>query len=179
MAPPSRRIEVDPFYERAVTQEPSMRAPARTELYESETIQRMPPPPRRYIEASEVEMMEGPYRHREASRRPIEVEHRPGPQYEEMGPPREYPPARSYSMRPEGVRREIPEGYVRHESIQPVAVRGSQQPRFREVSVVYQEPFDEHQYISAPQSRRYVEEGPMEVGPEAYAGEGRHVYARY
>jgi hypothetical protein len=167
MAPPSRRIEVDPYYE-----------PARTELYEEEIIQRMPPPPRRYVEASEAEMIESPYRHREASRRPVEVEYRPGPQYEEMGPPREYPSVRSYSMRPEGARREIPEGYVRHESIQPVPVRASQ-PRFREVSVVHQEPFDERHYISGPPSRRYVEEGPIEVAPEPYAGEARHVYARY
>lgn len=156
-----------------------MRAPARTELYEGEAIPRMPPPPRRYIEAPEAEMMESGYRQREASRRPIEVEHGPGPQYEEMGPRREYAPARAYSMRPEGVRREIAEGYVRHESIQPAAARGPQQRRFREVSVVYHEPLEEHQYISAPQSRRYVEEGPMEAGPEAYAGEGRQVYARY
>ena len=180
MAPPSRRAEVDPFYERAVTREPTMRAPARADMYEEGGMQRMPmpPPPRRYVEAADVEMMESPYRQREASRRPAEVEYRAVPQYEEMGPPREYPSARSYSMRPEVVRREIPEGYVRHESIQPAAVRASQ-PHYREVSVVHQEPFDERRYISGPPGRRYVEEGPMEVGPEAYAGEPRHVYARY
>jgi hypothetical protein len=177
MAPPSRRVEVEPYYERAVTREPTMRAPARTELYEEEAVQRMPPPPRRYIEASEGEMMESPYRQREPSRRPVEVEYRAAPQYEEMGPPREYAPARSYSMRPEIVRREVPEGYVRHESIQPSAVRASQ-PRFREVSVV-QEPFDDRRYIGAPQSRRYVEEGAIEVAPEGYVGEARRMYTRY
>jgi hypothetical protein len=178
MAPPSRRVEVEPYYERAVTREPTMRAPAHTELYEEEAIQRMPPPPRRYVEASEPEMIESPYRQRELSRRPVEVEYRPVPQYEEMGPPREYAPARSYSMRPEVVRRELPEGYVRHESIQPPSVRVSQ-PRYREVSVVHQEPFDERRYISAPQGRRYIEEGPIEVAQEPYAAEPRRVYSRY
>ncbi|KAF1942270.1 hypothetical protein EJ02DRAFT_454467 [Clathrospora elynae] len=179
MAPPIRRMEVDPYYERAVTREPTMRAPARNELYEEEAVQMMPPPPRRYVEASEPEMLESPaYRPREVSRRPLDMEYRPVQQYEEMGPPREYAPSRAYSMRPEVVRREVPEGYVRHESIQPTAVRVSQ-PRYREVSVVRQEPFDERRYISAPQSRRYVEEGPVEVAPEQYAGEPRRVYNRY
>ncbi|RMZ70039.1 Zinc finger CCCH-type [Pyrenophora seminiperda CCB06] len=182
MAPPSKRAEGDPFYERAVTREPTIRAPGRTEMYEEGAMQRMPmpmpPPPRRYVEAADAEMMESPYRRREACRRPVEVEYRAIPPYEEMGPPREYQPARSYSMRPEVVRREIPEGYIRHESIQPPVVRASQ-PRYREVSVVHQEPFDDGRYISAPQGRRYVEEGRMEVAPEAYAGEPRHVYTRY
>jgi hypothetical protein len=177
MAPPSRRVEVDPYHERAVTREPTMRAPARTELYEEQPVQRMMPPPRpRYVEA-EPEMIESPYRQREASRRPVEMEYRPVPQYEEMGPPREYASSRSYSMRPEVVRREVPEGYVRHESIQPSVVRVSQ-PRYREVSVVHQEPFEERRYMGAPQSRRYVEEGPIEVAQEPYA-EPRRVYSRY
>lgn len=180
-APSSRRIEVDPYYERAVTREPAMRAPARTELYEEDTVQRMPPPPRRYVEASDVEMIESPsYRQREGSRRPVEVEYRPAPQYEEMGPPqlREYAPSRAYSMRPEVVRREVPEGYVRHESIQPGSVRVSQ-PRYREVSIVHQEPFDDRRYMGAPQSRRYVEEGPIEVAQDQYPAEPRRVYTRY
>ncbi|KAF1836446.1 hypothetical protein BDW02DRAFT_567029 [Decorospora gaudefroyi] len=177
MAPLSRRVEIEPYYERAVTREPTMRAPARTELYEDEPIQRMPPPPRRYVEASEPEMIESPYRPREASRRPVEVEYRPVPQYEEMGPPREYAPARSYSMRPEVVRREVPEGFIRHESIQPSSVRVSQ-PRYREVSAVRQEPADERRYAGVPQGRRYVEEGPVEVVQEPYA-EPRRVYSRY
>ena len=179
MAPPSRRIEVDPFYERAVTREPTMRAPVRAEVYEDEAIQRMPPPPRRYVEAPEGEMIESAYRQREASRRPVEVEYRAGPQFEDMGARREYPSVRAYSMRPEGVRREIPEGYIRHESIQPAGVRAPPS-RYREVSVVHAEGFDERRYMSAVQGRRYIEEGPgMEAGPEGYAGEGRHVYARY
>ncbi|KAJ4334358.1 hypothetical protein N0V87_006901 [Didymella glomerata] len=105
-APPSRRIEVDPYYERAVTREPTMRAPARSEIYEDELGQRMPPPPpRRYMEATEPELIEArPYRQREASRRPVEVEYRPQevierrpvPQFEEMGPP-QYMPSRAYS----------------------------------------------------------------------------------
>ncbi|CAO2653717.1 Nn.00g031280.m01.CDS01 [Neocucurbitaria sp. VM-36] len=179
MAPPSRRVELDPYYERAVTREPTMRAPAHTDLYEEDSVQRMPPPPRRYVEASDVEMIESPtYRQRESSRRPVEVQYRPVSQYEEMGPPREYAPARAYSMRPEVVRREIPEGYVRHESIQPGSVRVSQ-PRYREVSIVHQEPFDDRRYISAPQSRRYVEEGHIEVAQEPYTAEPRRVYTRY
>ncbi|CAA9960315.1 hypothetical protein PTMSG1_03720 [Pyrenophora teres f. maculata] len=180
MAPPSRRAEVEAFSERAGTREPTMRASARTDMYEESGIQRMPmpPPPRRYVQAADVEMTPSPYRQREASRRPGEVEYRPVAQYEDMGPPREYPPARSYSMRPEVVRREIPEGYIRHESIQPPPVGGASQPRYREVSV-HHEGMDERRYISAPISRRYVEEGVMEVGPEGYAGEGRQVYARY
>ncbi|KAH7071903.1 hypothetical protein BKA63DRAFT_534795 [Paraphoma chrysanthemicola] len=172
-APPSstRRIEVDPYFERAVTREPTMRAP-RTQMFDE-----MPPPPRRYVEGPGPEMIEAqPYRQREASRRPIEVEYRP--QFEEMGPPREYAPSRAYSMRPEVVRREVPEGYVRHESIQPGTMRAPQ-PQYREVSIVRQEPVDERRYYSvAPQSRRYVEEEPIEV-QETYAPEPRRVYTRY
>jgi hypothetical protein len=157
-APPSRRMEVDPYYERAVTREPTIRAPARAELYEEDDIQRMPPPPpRRFVEASDVDMIEArPYR-REASHRPIEMEYRPQevlerrpvPQYEDMGPPREYMPTRAYSVRPEVVRREVQEGYVRHESVQPGHIRVSAAPRYREVSVVHQEPFDERRYTTS------------------------------
>lgn len=171
-APPSsRRVEVDPYYERAVTREPTMRA-HRAELFEDDAGMRMPPPPRRYVEGPGPELIEAqPYRQREASRRPMEVEYRP--QYEEMGPPREYVPSRAYSMRPEVVRREVPEGYVRHESIQPGSMRAPQ-PQYREVSIVHQEPVDERRYYSAaPQARRYVEEEPIEV-PEP-----RRVYTRY
>jgi hypothetical protein len=177
VAPPTRRIEVDPYYERAVTREPTMRAP-RTEMYEEDTMQRMPPPPRRYVEAQGPEIMEAqPYRQREASRRPIEVEYRP--QYEEMGPPREYVPSRAYSMRPEVVRREAPEGYLRHESIQPGSMRAPQ-PQYREVSIVRQEPVDDRRYYSAaPQARRYVEDEPVEIAQEPYAPEPRRVYTRY
>jgi hypothetical protein len=42
-----------------------------------------------------------------------------------------------------------------------------------------QEPFDERRYIGAPQSRRYVEEGPIEVASEPYVGEPRRTYMRY
>jgi hypothetical protein len=178
VAPPTRRIEVDPYYERAVTREPTMRAP-RTEMYEEDTMQRMPPPPRRYVEAQGPEIIEAqPYRQREASRRPVEVEYRP--QYEEMGPPqREYVPSRAYSMRPEPVRREAPEAYIRHESIQPGSMRAPQ-PQYREVSIVRQEPIDDRRYYSAaPQARRYVEEEPVEIAQEPYAPEPRRVYTRY
>jgi hypothetical protein len=169
-APPSRRIEVDPYFERAVTREPIMRAP-RTEMYDDHAGMRMPPPPRRYVEGPEL-IEAQPYRQREVSRRPVEVEYRP--QYEEMGPPREYVPSRAYSMRPEAIRREVPEGYVRHESIQPGTMRAPQ-PQYREVSVVH-EPVDERRYYSAaPQARRYVEEEPIEVA----APEPRRVYSRY
>lgn len=180
MAPPSRRMEAEPFYERAVTREPIMRAPARTEIFEDHSGQRMPPPPRRYVEASDPELMEGPaYRQRESSRRPVEVEYRPMPQYSEMGPPREYAPSRSYSMRPEGIRREVAEGYIRHESAQPGPVHVSQ-PRYREVSTAHEEAFDERRFLSAPQSRRYLDEGPIEVGQPAYnPAEPRRVYTRY
>jgi hypothetical protein len=170
--PPSRRIEVEPYYERAVTREPPMRVP-RAEQYDDEPMQRMPPPPRRYVEAPGPEVVEAqPYRQREPSRRPVEVEYRP--QYEEMGPPREYVPSRAYSMRPEVVRREALEGYVRHESIQPGSMRAPQ-PQYREVSIVRQEPVDDRRYYSAaPQARRYVEEEPVEIVQEP-----RRVYSRY
>lgn len=183
-APPSRRIEVDPYYERASTREPAIRVPARAEIYEDEIGQRMPPPPpRRYMEAAEPELIEArPYRQREASRRPIEVEYRPQevlerrpvPQFEEMGPP-QYMPSRAYSVRPEVVRREIPEGYVRHESIQPGSVRASAQPRYREVSLAHQEP-SERYAMAPPQSRRYVEE---DMVPEFHSAVPRHVSYRY
>lgn len=183
-APPSRRIEVDPYYERAVTREPTMRTPARSEIYEDELGQRMPPPPpRRYMEAAEPELIEArPYRQREASRRPVEVEYRPQevierrpvPQFEEMGPP-QYMPSRAYSVRPEVVRREVPEGYVRHESIQPGSIRASAQPRYREVSLAHQEPAERYA-MAPPQSRRYVEE---EAAPDGYSALPRHVSYRY
>lgn len=182
MAPPSRRLEVDPYYERAVTREPLQRVPARTEVYEEDMAQRLPmppPPPRRYVEAPDPEMMDSPsYRTREPSRRPVEVEYRPMPQYDDMGPPRDYAPPRSYSMRPEVVRREVPEGYIRHESVQPGSVRVSQ-PRYREVSIVHQEPFEERRYVSAAPGRRYVDDGPGDIGQEPYPAEPRRVYARY
>lgn len=183
-APPSRRIETDPYYERAVTREPTMRAPARSEIYEDELGQRMlPPPPRRYVEATEPELIEArPYRQREASRRPVEVEYRsqdvierrPLSQFEEMGPP-QYMPSRAYSVRPEVVRREVPEGYVRHESIAPGPIRASAQPRYREVSLARHEPA-EHYAMGPPQSRRYVEEEPA---PDGYTALPRHVSYRY
>jgi hypothetical protein len=153
-----------------------MRVP-RPEMYEESTGQRMLPPARRYIDASGPEIIEAPYRQREASRRPVEVEYRP--QYEDMGPPREYVPSRAYSMRPEVVRRELPEGYVRHESIQPGSMRAPQ-PQYREVSIVRQEPAEAPRYYSvAPQTRRYVEEEPVEMVQEPYAPEPRRVYTRY
>lgn len=191
VAPPSRRVEVDPYYERAVTREPTIRAPARAEIYEDDDVQRMPPPPPRRYEASDADVIETrPYR-REASHRPVEVEFRPQevierrpiPQYEEMAPPREYLPTRAYSVRPEVVRREAPEGYARHESVQPGHVRMAA-PRYREVSVVHQDPYDDRRYaFAAPQSRRYVEEGaaerPVEVPQEPYGGESQRVRYRY
>ncbi|KAF2683950.1 hypothetical protein K458DRAFT_418255 [Lentithecium fluviatile CBS 122367] len=193
VAPPIRRMEADPYYERAVTREPAMRASTRAELYEEDDIQRMlPPPPRRFVEATDVDMIEArPYR-REASHRPVEMEYRPQevlerrpvPQYEDMGPPREYMPARAYSVRPEVLRREVPEGYVRHESVQPGHVRVAA-PRYREVSVVHQEPYEDRRYAFAtPQSRRYVEDGaserPVEAAQDPYsAAEARRVSYRY
>jgi hypothetical protein len=193
VAPPSRRIELEPYYERAVT-----RAPVRQEMYE-EDVQMMPPPPRRYVEAPESEVVETrPYRQREASHRPMEVEYRPQEimerrpimQYEEMGPPREYAPAgRAFSVRPEVVRREVPAEYapVRYESAQPGSMRVSVAPRYREVSVVQQDLYDDRRYTLAPAPaphRRYIEEGaaerqPVEVAQESYAGEPRRVSYRY
>lgn len=173
-APPStRRLEVDPYHERAATREPTMRA-ARTEFYDDDMAQRMPPPPRRYLESTGHQIIEAPTYRREVSRRPVEPEYRP--QFEEMGPLREYLPSRSYSMRPEVVRREVPEGYIRHESIQPGS-SGVPQPRMREVSVVRPDTSDERRYYSvAPQSRRYVEDEPIEVAQEPYT---QRVYTRY
>lgn len=166
--PPSRRMEIDPFYERAVTREPTMRGPARTEIYEEDVQMMPPPPPRRYMEASDVEIMETRgYRPREASRRPVEIEYRgpeviergPSSQYEDLGRRREYMPSRGYSVRPEVIRREVAEGYVRHESMQPGHVRVPL-AQHREVSIVQPEGVDERGYtFAAPQGRRYVEEG--------------------
>jgi hypothetical protein len=193
VAPPSRRMELEPYYERAVT-----RPPVRQEMYE-EDVQMMPPPPRRYVEASDSEVVETrPYRQREASHRPVEVEYRPQEimerrpvmPYEEMGPPREYAPAgRAYSVRPEVVRRELPAEYapVRYESVQPGSMRVSAAPRYREVSVVQQDLYDDRRYTLAPAPaphRRYIEEGvaerqPIEVAQEPYAGEPRRVSYRY
>jgi hypothetical protein len=194
VAPPSRR-EADPYYERAATREPTTRAPARVELYEEDDQVRMPPPPaRRYVEAPEAEMLEGrPYRPREASHRPMEMEYslreasarRPVIEYEEMGPPREYIPSRAYSVRPDIVRRDMPGDFtpVRHESVQPRYVSVAA-PRYREVSVVHPEAYDERRYQVAPaQGRRYVDEGalerPVDVVQEPYREEPRRVSYRY
>ncbi|KAF2262163.1 hypothetical protein CC78DRAFT_324809 [Lojkania enalia] len=188
VAPPNRRIETEPYFERAVTREPTMRAPARTELLEGHDVQRMPPPPpRRYIEASDVDAIEGrPYRQREASHRPVEVEYVPREvverrpmMYEDMTAPREYVPSRAYSMRPEIVRRDAQGDYAstRHESVQPGYVRVAA-PRYREVSVAHQEPYDEHRYTYAapPQGRRFgegVAERPIELAQDPYIKEGQ------
>lgn len=194
VAPPSRRVEAEPYYERAVTREPMMRAPAQHEVYEEENMQRMPPPPpRRFIDVPEAEVVETrPYRQREASYRPIEgeyssrevVERRPAIQYEEVGLPREHVP-RAYSMRPEPLRREVGEfAPVRHESVQPGYVRVAAAPRYREVSVV-QEGFDDRRYTFAAPApvRRYAEGGaterPMELAQEVYGAEPRRVSYRY
>lgn len=178
----TRRMEVDPYFERAMTREPMLRGPARAELYEEGDIQRMPPPPRRYVEASEPELMESRVYRREASHRPLEVEYRPHEvmerrqvaQYEELGPPREYLPGRAYSVRPEVIRRELPEGYARHESVQPGHVRAAA-PRLREVSVLRHEPSDDRQFTFATPQRRYADEGglerPVELVQERYATE--------
>jgi len=112
MAAPGRRIDVDAYYERAVTREPAMRAPVRAEVYEDEMGARMPPPRRRFVETWEGEVME-----RASSRRPVEVEYRP------MGPPG------GFSMRAESVRRDVGEGYLRHESVGGF-VRGPRSVRY-------------------------------------------------
>lgn len=180
--PPPRRVEVDPYYERAVTREPMLRAPRG---YEEEGLM-MPPPPRRYVAAPDVEYVEArSYRQREASQRPVDVdypargvaERRPMVQYEEMGPPREYIPSRGYSVRPEVVRREIPEEYapMRHESVAPRYVSVAA-PRYRELSVAHAEP----QTMPMPtHGRRYAEEmagdRPVEVAQEPYHGETRRM----
>lgn len=181
--PPPRRVEADPYYERAVTREPMLRAPRG---YEDEVLMMPPPPPRRYVAAPEVEYVEArPYRQREASHRPVDVEYlprgmverRPVAQYEEMGPPREYVPSRAYSVRPEVVRREIPEEYapMRHESVAPRYVSAAA-PRYREVSVAHAEP---HTMPMPTHGRRYAEEAagdrPGEAPQEPYHGETRRM----
>lgn len=193
VAPPSRRVELEPYYERAVTREPMMRVPVQHEVYDEEDMQRMPPPPpRRFVEAPETEVLETrPYRQREASYRPAEIEYaprevverRPTIQYEEVALPREHA-TRAYSMRPEPIRREVGEfAPVRHESVQPGYVRvAAAPPRYREVSIV-QEPFDDRRYAYAAPTRRYVESGaidrPIEVPQEVYATEPRRASNRY
>ncbi|KAF2817282.1 uncharacterized protein BDZ99DRAFT_457033 [Mytilinidion resinicola] len=202
MAPPSRRVEVDP-YERAVTREPLVRAPVRIpDIYgEGDNHHRMPPPPsRRYVEP-DVEMIEPrSYRQRGFSTRPVEpeylpmreplpIERRPVAAYEEMGPPpREYV-SRSFSVRPDPVRREAPGEYIaRHESVQPgLARRVDPAPqRYREVSMVPADPYaaaDDRRYAYAapPPQRRYLDEQdrPIEVAHDQYAGEPRRVSYRY
>lgn len=180
VAPPNRRIESESFYERAITREPTMRAPVRTELYEEADSRRMaPPPPRRYVEQADVEILEPGYGPR--TLRPVEAEYAPGRevverrpvvQYEEMGPPREYIPSRAFSMRPEVVRREGEYIRLRHESVQPGFVRAPV-PRYREVSVVPEQlHYEDRRYTMAPpaQGRRYVEDGyverPVEVAEQ-------------
>lgn len=188
VAAPIRRVEVDPYYERAVTREPALRAPAR-EVYDEGDMQMMPPPPRRYVEVSEADAIDA--RYRQPSRRPTEVEYRPQevmerrpvPQYEEMGPPREYLPGRAFSVRPEIVRREIPEGYARHESIQPGQLRMAA-PRLREVSVAHAEALDDRRYAMPTPQRRYLDEAdlerPVEVVRERFATEApRRTSYRY
>lgn len=198
--PPPRRVEVEPYYERALTREPTMRAPVRAELYEDDSAMRMPPPPpRRLMDATEAGHVEaGHFRQREASHRPTEVsysarvpvERRPVIQYEDMGPPREYVPSRAYSVRPEMIRREVADEYapMRHESVAPRYVSVTA-PRYREVSIVHQEPLDDRRYaLAAPApGRRYVEEGvverPVEMAQEPYSPneplEPRRVSYRY
>ncbi|KAF1996636.1 hypothetical protein P154DRAFT_525474 [Amniculicola lignicola CBS 123094] len=199
VAPPSRRVEIEPYYERASTREPMMRPPTRQDPYGEGEFQRMaPPPPRRYVEVSDMEPIEArPYRQRELSHRPMEVEYapqevmerRPVIQYEEMGPPRDRLQARAYSVRPEVVRREVPTEYapVRHESVQPGYVRVAATPRYRELSVHPDAAgLDERRYTyAAPaQGRRYVEEpvGERQMeAPEGYGSEAprRVVSYRY
>jgi hypothetical protein len=41
-----------------------------------------------------------------------------------------------------------------------------------------QEAFDERRYVGAPQGRRYVEEGPIEVASDPFV-EPRRMYTRY
>lgn len=201
VAPPSRRVEVEPYYEHAVTREPLMRAPLRAaDPYEEDnTFQRMHPPARRYVEQSDVEIVEPrSYRQGEYALRPSEAEYapirevvdgRPVVHYEEMPPPREY--VRSFSVRPEVVRREAPSEYItpRHESVQPGYVRRGEPPaqRYREVSV-QGDPYgaaDDRRYAYAPpQPRRYVDdqgvvERPVEIAQEPYRGETRRVSYRY
>ncbi|KAF2193233.1 hypothetical protein K469DRAFT_735188 [Zopfia rhizophila CBS 207.26] len=198
VAPPSRRIEAEPYFERALTREPTMRAPLRADPYEEDDAQRMPPPPpRRYVDPLDAEVIETrPMRQREISLRPVDadypsarevIERRPVVQYEEMGPPREYVPTRAYSVRPEVVRREVPGEYapVRHESVQPGYMTVAA-PRYREVSAVHQDPYDDrprYGYAAPSQGRRYADEGvverPVEVAQEPYAGEARRVTYRY
>jgi hypothetical protein len=189
---PAARMDVDPYYERAVTREPMLRGPARGELYEDDDIQMMPPPPpRRYVEHADVEMIDTRSFRREASHRPIEVryrpqevlERRPVPQYEDMGPPREYVQARAYSVRPEAVPREAPEGFSRHGSVQPGRVPVVT-PRYREVSVANHELYEDRRHAYAtPQSRRYDEgtvERPVEHVQEPYSSaEARRASYRY
>ncbi|PVH99719.1 hypothetical protein DM02DRAFT_614797 [Periconia macrospinosa] len=190
VAPPSRMIEVDPYYERAVTREPTMRAPARTIVYEDDNLQRMPPPPpRRYVEVSDPEAMDARAYTRETSHRPVEVGYRPSEVierrqsglYDEMGPPRDYRPSRAFSVRPQPPPREIPEGYARHESVQPGHVRVAA-PQYREVNV-HQGPYDDRRYALPASSRRYADENvaerPMEILQEPYGSDTRTVRYRY
>ncbi|KAK3044817.1 hypothetical protein LTS18_000273, partial [Coniosporium uncinatum] len=172
MAPPSRRMQAEPYYERATTRAPTMRI---MDAQEEEGFHRMPPPPSRRVYADEYDP-EVPAQSvirstRQYSQRPPEpmryqdeydfveaVSRRPPPPHfdEEMAPPpREYALPRSYSVRPEVVRRDEP----------PLVRYGSVHPGY------------------APQvpQRRYADEMAMdraEMIPE-YAGDGRRVSYRY
>ncbi|KAF2136782.1 uncharacterized protein K452DRAFT_292112 [Aplosporella prunicola CBS 121167] len=197
VAPSTRRRVEDPMYERAPTREPTMRPVARAmEPYEDEG---MAPPPRRYIEQPEVEVVDPRvYRQREYSMRPVEreeivpaqepIERRPVARYEDMPPPPRDYITRSYSVRPEAVRREIPAEYVsRHGSVAPGReyVRREALPEgYRAVSVVHGEPvpYEERRYASyVPQqsARRYVDEQDMMEPAQEQYGEPRNVTYRY
>lgn len=194
-APPLRRVNDELAYERAASRQPSIRAPPRAvRQYEDDEPMSMAPPPRRYIEDPEVEMIDQapPSRQRGYSLRPIDTgpvrdeQLRPVSRFEEMPPPS----GRAYSVRPQtSSRRAVESEYApRQQSMQPRdelvrRVGEVPHPRYREVSYV---PVEQptYRYPPQPQQMRYLEDPelaePLEEMPQdMYPGNARHVSYRY
>jgi hypothetical protein len=132
------RMDVDPFYHRATTREPTLRPVRVADVYEDIPYQGMPPPPRSRAFTQLPEDIAGSHSHRERaySVRPQVVSPRaapargysgheasldrrpPPPRFEEAPPPREFVP-RPYSVRPEPPRQEVPDYVARSGSVQP------------------------------------------------------------
>jgi hypothetical protein len=138
VVPQPSRMDVDPFYHRATTREPTLRPVRVADVYEEIPYQGMPPPPRSRAFTQLPEDVSGPHSHRERaySVRPQDVSPRaapvrgysgheasvdrrpPPPRFDEAPLPREFVP-RPYSVRPEPPRHDVPDYLARSGSAQP------------------------------------------------------------
>lgn len=203
VAPVARRPEPEISYERAPSRQSVAYIPQQPQ-YEpyNPADNGMPPPPpprRQVVQEPDVEYIDaGGYRQRAYSTRPeqpVRYAEQPTspvyqyvPQQTQMPPPPPREPTspvyapRSYSVRPEAVRQEIPPGYVaRQASVAPVQyVRYAEPapPPMRAVSMVpgsgYGDHVQQRAYSYAPQPvQRYVDEHgtevPMEPASDFYA----------